>query len=119
MKEPEGRALHIAFEAMLGASQEPPLPSVTDAAVAGGRRMRRRRTAVSAAGVLLAAALTVTAAVSLPDSGPDRRPMPASSVSPTPTPSSHSAVSPVPPKVPAPRAITSTPMPVIPETSVP
>lgn len=86
MDEREGSDLRVAFEAILDASGEPPLPSVVDAAVAGGRRMRRRRVAVSAAGALVAAVLAVTAAVALPALGPAHHSVPlAPATSPGPT----------------------------------
>lgn len=87
MDEHEGNDLRVAFEEILVASAEPALPSVTDVALAGGRRIRRRRrVAVAAAGVLAVAALTVTTAIGLPGTGPDRHPLPqAPASSPPPT----------------------------------
>lgn len=67
----ENAELYAAFEALLDAGPEPPLPSVTDAAVAGGRRIRRRRTAVALAGALVVAVCGVTTAVNVADGRPD------------------------------------------------
>lgn len=71
MDRRENAELYAAFEALLDAGPEPPLPSVTDAAVAGGRRIRRRRTAVALAGALVVAVCGVTTAVNVADSRPD------------------------------------------------
>ncbi|MFH8981202.1 hypothetical protein [Streptomyces varsoviensis] len=77
MEEHEDDALHAAFRDVLGARPEPPLPSVTDAAVAGGRRIRRRRAALSVAGALAVVAVTVTVAVGVVrPSNSDRVPAP-------------------------------------------
>ncbi|MEU7043665.1 hypothetical protein AB0A77_21690 [Streptomyces varsoviensis] len=77
MDEHEDDALHAAFRDVLGARPEPPLPSVTDAAVAGGRRIRRRRAALSVAGALAVVAVTVTVAVGVVrPSNSDRVPAP-------------------------------------------
>ncbi|WP_127450146.1 hypothetical protein [Streptomyces sp. B29(2018)] len=70
MDRRENAELYAAFEALLDAGPEPPLPSVTDAAVAGGRRIRRRRTAVALAGALVVAVCGVTTAVNVADSRP-------------------------------------------------
>lgn len=59
MNERDGDAPHTAFQELLGARPEPPLPSVVEAAVTGGRRIRRRR-------VALAAASTATAGLAEP-----------------------------------------------------
>ncbi|MER8259289.1 hypothetical protein C0Q64_16340 [Streptomyces albidoflavus] len=71
MDRRENAELYAAFEALLDAGPEPPLPSVTDAAVAGGRRIRRRRTAVALAGALVVAVCGVTTAVNVADGRPD------------------------------------------------
>ncbi|MGA4859992.1 hypothetical protein ACPCAB_25470 [Streptomyces koyangensis] len=81
----ESPELRAAFEALLDAGPEPPLPSVTDAAVAGGRRIRRRRTAVALAGALVVAVCGVTTAVNVADSRPDSVQQPLAPPTPTPT----------------------------------
>ncbi|WP_346136969.1 hypothetical protein [Streptomyces carpaticus] len=47
MTDQEAATVRAAFDIAL--RDEPPLPSVTDAAVTGGRRLRRRRTALTTA----------------------------------------------------------------------
>ncbi|MFE1147262.1 hypothetical protein ACFW42_09050 [Streptomyces albidoflavus] len=86
MDRRENAELRTAFEALLDAGPEPPLPSVTDAAVAGGRRIRRRRTAVALAGALVVAVCGVTTAVNVADSRPDSVQQPLAPPSPTPEP---------------------------------
>ncbi|WP_435174097.1 hypothetical protein [Actinacidiphila sp. bgisy145] len=60
MDEHDNDALHAAFEAVLRSQPEPPLPSVTDAAIAGGRRIRRRRAALAAVSTLAVASTALT-----------------------------------------------------------
>ncbi|MGI5512340.1 hypothetical protein [Streptomyces sp. CA-106131] len=79
MDEHDHDALHAAFQAILSTQPEPPMPSVTDAAVAGGRRIHRRRAALSTAGALavaVAVAAVVTMTNSLPRAGTERAPLP-------------------------------------------
>ncbi|MCM3817826.1 hypothetical protein ACP4TB_06000 [Streptomyces sp. DR3-1] len=100
MDRRENAELYAAFEALLDAGPEPPLPSVTDAAVAGGRRIRRRRTAVALAGALVVAVCGVTTAVNVADSrpGPVQQPL----APPTPTQEPTEAPTPVATPEPAP-----------------
>nr|WP_051721526.1 MULTISPECIES: hypothetical protein [Streptomyces] len=100
MDRRENAELYAAFEALLDAGPEPPLPSVTDAAVAGGRRIRRRRTAVALAGALVVAVCGVTTAVNVADSRPD--PVQQPLAPPTPTQEPTEAPTPVATPEPAP-----------------
>ncbi|WP_329361729.1 hypothetical protein OG896_01880 [Streptomyces sp. NBC_00669] len=75
-------SLHAAFEAILRSEPELPLPSVTDAAVAGGRRIRRRRAALAAVSAL-AVASTVVVAIGLTRTDAERTTPPLAPVSPT------------------------------------
>lgn len=90
MDEHDNDALHAAFQAVLEARPEPPLPSVTEAAIAGGRRIRRRRAAFVTAGVFAVVASTATVAIGLSSAGGtggERAPLPLAPVSTTrPTP---------------------------------
>ncbi|MFF0728588.1 hypothetical protein [Streptomyces sp. NPDC004134] len=88
MDESESADLHRAFAAMADDPTAPPMPSVTDAAVAGGRRIRRRRAAAAAGSALAVAALAVSLAAGLPGLGSEDRSRPA-----TPPPSSPPASS--------------------------
>ncbi|RZF07499.1 hypothetical protein [Streptomyces albidoflavus] len=100
MDRRENAELYAAFEALLDAGPEPPLPSVTDAAVAGGRRIRRRRTVVALAGALVVAVCGVTTAVNVADSRPD--PVQQPLAPPTPTQEPTEAPTPVATPEPAP-----------------
>ncbi|MEV7840927.1 hypothetical protein AB0O77_27450 [Streptomyces albidoflavus] len=100
MDRRENAELYAAFEALLDAGPEPPLPSVTDAAVAGGRRIRRRRTAVALAGALVVAVCGVTTAANVADSRPD--PVQQPLAPPTPTQEPTEAPTPVATPEPAP-----------------
>lgn len=100
MDRRENAELYAAFEALLDAGPEPPLPSVTDAAVAGGRHIRRRRTAVALAGALVVAVCGVTTAVNVADSRPD--PVQQPLAPPTPTQEPTEAPTPVATPEPAP-----------------
>jgi hypothetical protein len=104
MDDHEAGDLRLAFEAILGSSAEPPLPSLTDTAVAAGRRrIRRRRAALSAAGVLVTATLALTAGLGLPTTGPDHPQLPQAPVTTTPHPTRTLA--------PAPTVSTAVPLP--------
>ncbi|WP_190195352.1 hypothetical protein [Streptomyces minutiscleroticus] len=76
MDERDDDSLHAAFQALLVARPEPPLPGVVDAAVTGGRRIRRRRVVLAAAGTLAVVACTVTVATTLSGSDAGRGPRP-------------------------------------------
>ncbi|CAM5610165.1 hypothetical protein [Streptomyces griseorubiginosus] len=71
MDKHDSDALHTAFEMVLRSHPALPLPSVTDAAIAGGRRIRRRRTALAAVSALTVVS-TVVVAVALTGTDAER-----------------------------------------------
>ncbi|GAA2650078.1 hypothetical protein GCM10010400_01280 [Streptomyces aculeolatus] len=100
MSERDAADLRDAFAAVADDATAPPMPSVTDAAVAGGTRIRRRRAAAAAGGALAVVALGVTLAAGLPGMGAEERSRPATPPSGPPA-SSTPTESPAPSEVPS------------------